>query len=387
MTLPFSVGDLLEVDIEKMAYGPSALARHQGFVFFVPFAAPGDRAQIRVTVLHKRHAEAEIVEVLQSSSARVPPACKVFGSCGGCDWQHLSYSQQIHWKQSLVSDFLKRSGATDFQLLPLQTTDQIWRYRHRVQLKIQEGKVGFFERGSHRIVDIDDCPLMESALQPALLRLRELAKAKPSADLRKVELQVLQDGKVRNSQDEDSPQGEGFSQVHRAQNEALIQTIIAWLKGPAWTQLYEFYAGSGNFTFPVLAAFPKAKVLAIEMHAGAVQKAQSRLRETHTSPKRCEFIAAPVEIALRRMRLEAASVVLLDPPRTGCEESVIRALAASAAQKILYLSCDPASLARDLQRLWTAQPGQWRLQRAQAFDLFPQTHHVETLVEIGRTLS
>jgi len=388
MQAPFVVGDCIEVEIEKMAFGPAALARYQGFVVFVPFAAAGDRLKVRVSILKSRHAEAEIVEILKDSSERTAPLCPVYGQCGGCDWQHLSYQAQIRWKQKIVEDMLNRITKDPFVMAPLVPSAQPFHYRNRVQLKAHHKSVGFFGRHSHDIVSIESCPLMEAPLNQVLQMTHAKLQVEPQPELTRFQLQLLRNGKVANSVDPHSPEGPGFSQIHREQNTQLIETALRWLTESsaqaAWTQGYDLYAGAGNFTFPFVQAFPKASFLAIESHPRSVAEAQAQLRSLALGPRRLEFICSPVEVALRRLAFVPKGVAFVDPPRVGCEASVIEALAHSDLSRIFYLSCDPPSLVRDLQRLQDAQPGKWQILRAQCFDLFPQTHHVETLVEIAR---
>ncbi len=373
---PLKLAELLDVKIEKLSFGGSGIARHAGVVIFVPFAAPGDHLQIKITQIKKRHAEAEIQKILSPGPDRSQPPCSVYGHCGGCNWQHLTYESQLRFKQEIVMDFLKKFISAESRVLPIVPSPQPLHYRHRSQLKFKDGKLGFFKKNSHEIVDIDRCWIVEESLSKQIPQMKKDLQQKNAALAEPLTIELT------------PPNGsDGFSQVNRFQNENLVTaTITALTKNPLGSDatFYDLYAGSGNFTFPLIDKAGKSRVIGVEMHAGAAKMAQGRLRRMGLSPKAAEFYNSDVGLFLRRFPVKESDAVLLDPPRMGCSEEVIALLAKASPQSIVYISCDPAALARDLERLWRDSGEKYRLEQVQCFDMFPQTHHVETLVEIRR---
>jgi 23S rRNA (uracil1939-C5)-methyltransferase len=379
---PFHIGELLEVEIEKLSFGGNGIARAQNVVIFVPYCAPGDLAQIKIISIKKRHAEGEIQKILRPSSARTSPPCPIFGVCGGCNWQHLQYQEQLAIKQQIVQEFLQDFLSSESRVLPIVASPTPFHYRNRAQLKFADGKLGFFQKGTHKVADMENCWILEEPLVKALPNLRKKLQKDSNPELVEVELSLLKDGSVDIHQRHEFTEGDGFSQVNRLQNEKLIQSVLQSLEQEEAPVIFDLYAGSGNFTFPILEKMQKSKTIGVELHPGAAQIAQKKLKQLHLSPKRAEFYNADVALFLRRFPVPAQSVVLLDPPRVGCSEEVVLALAALRPKRILYISCDPSALARDLQRFAKILGSKMRISQVQCFDMFPQTHHVETLVDL-----
>lgn len=376
-------GDRVPVTIEKMSLHGGGVARVDGFVLFVDFAAPGDRLLVEVIEVKKNHGFARIVEVASASSERKDPPCPVFGECGGCNWQHLADERQIHWKQTLVQEALAKAGRTPQNFLPIVQSPQAFRYRNRIQLKKRGPEVGYFASGSHRLVPIKDCPLAEDALVPAISALASQAP-RPQRD---EDFETWEISLTSSHQPQIKPLNQrdlAFSQVNRFVNELLIKEVLAWADESKFDAFWDLYSGAGNFTFPMIARFPQSSGLGVELSSSSIQEAQTQTQRLKISPKKLEFYRSDVALFLKRRAPPEGSLILLDPPRAGLDESVVEALAHSRAQTLLYISCNPMSLARDLSRLETKAPGRWTLTRARLFDMFPQTDHVETLVELKR---
>ncbi len=374
--------ELIEVKIEKLSFGGDGIARHDGLVYFVPFSAPGDRLKIQITEKKKNFARAEIVEILQPGPSRVKPPCPVFGRCGGCTWQHISYEEQLRQKQMIVEEQLARTLKNQISVSPIVPSPNQYRYRNRIQLKYDGKNLGFYARQSHDIVDIQDCPITEEILAQEIPALKKNLSSKKAEAIPKIELLITSQGKVETIF-EDSPfEGVGFSQVNTAQNKNLLSAVMDWMKDLSAEVIYDLYAGAGNFSFPLLQQFPKSTVIGVELSGKSVRLAQNLIQSMNLSPNRMRFYLSDVELFLKRTVLKPGSIVLLDPPRMGCSENTLRYLAPQNLQKIFYISCNPAALARDLERL--REWGSWEPTRVQPFDMFPQTDHVETLVELTR---
>lgn len=378
-TSAFSL-ESVNLEIEKLTFGGDGLSRHEGLIYFVPLSAPGDELKVRITETKKNFSRAEISEIKKPSTLRTEPLCPVFGQCGGCQWQHIQYSEQLKQKQIIVTDVLRSVVDTKTEILPIIPSPDEFRYRNRIQLKYDGKKLGFYGRKSHEIVDINDCPITEKILSDEIPKLKRSLQEKNSGPQDKIEIFIDQNQKIQSHFQFEENDALAFSQVNRKQNEILVKTVLDWTKNCQPTHVYDLYAGSGNFTFPLMNAFPKASLIGVELSEKAVQSAKQKILENNLSPHKMRFFLSDVEFFLKRHVLERNSVVLLDPPRTGCSERTIKYLGSSHIQQIFYVSCNPSTLARDLQRLRLEK--KWRIRRIQAFDMFPQTSHVESLVEL-----
>ena len=377
-------GERLTVHVERLAVGGRGVARHNGLVIFVADAAPDEEAEVEITFVKKNFAEAELVCVIRPSPSRIQPPCPVAGRCGGCNWQHIDAATQLTWKRQLVLESLQKfSGfAVDDSIIAATVpSPKAFRYRNRVQLHHSGPHMGFFARGSHDIVDIDDCPITDERLSsqiPALKKEFEHAKAgrfeifvKPSGGTARMDRAAVGAAEAP------------FSQVNTEQNENLIAEVLRLVAkhlGSSRT-VYDLYAGGGNFTFPLAERFPETKLVGVELNSESVRLAKKRATAENA---RVEFYEASVDdfVASQTNSKDAPaelgrnSFVILDPPRTGCGPGVMENLSQLKPQTILYISCHPVTLARDLKPLSEAG---YKLESVQAFDMFPQTDHVETV--------
>jgi 23S rRNA (uracil1939-C5)-methyltransferase len=265
----------------------------------------------------------------------------------------------------------------------IEPSPQPWRYRNRIQLKYEKPALGFYARGSHQIVDIDDCLITEESLAQKIPDLKKKLQSGTKNSVAKIELLLKTSGETEMAFEDSPSEGVGFSQVNRWQNEKLISTVLEWAAQSPFEDVCDLYAGGGNFTFPLLEKFPSAKIIGVELNPKTVQLAQKTIAARSLSSKRIEFFLSDVELFLKRFSLQENSLVLLDPPRAGCSENVLKYLGHQPVSRMLYISCNPAALARDIARL-QAQWRPWRVRRVKPFDMFPQTDHLETLVELTR---
>ncbi len=371
--------EILELEIEKLSFGGDGIARKDGLVYFVPLSAPGDLLKVQTTEKKKNFARAEILEILRPGLSRILPPCPYFGTCGGCDWQQISDDEQLKQKQMIVREQLAAHITSRTEILPILASPKTFRYRNRIQLKFDGKNLGFFARQSHQVIDIQDCPITEQEIADQIPLLRVRLAGTPA--VAKIEILRTPAGKIQESFEGSPFEGVAFAQVNSAQNEKLIETVLQWMAPSDPRLIYDLYAGSGNFSFPLLTQFPKANLTAVELSAKSVQAANILLKERNISPAKARFYLSDVELFLKRQVLDPESVILLDPPRAGCSENTIRSLCSQKLKRIFYISCNPAALARDLGRFKTL--GGWTAVRVQPFDMFPQTDHVETLVELA----
>ncbi|MGB4600123.1 MAG: 23S rRNA (uracil(1939)-C(5))-methyltransferase RlmD [Trichlorobacter sp.] len=433
---------LSEVTIERLAFGGSGVGRIDGKVCFVPFSAPGDRLTVRVVKEHRSWLEAELVEVREASPLRVQPVCSAFGQCGGCDWQHLHYAAQAEAKRSILLETLQRVGKlVEPPVGQTVMAPAAYGYRARAQFKLHQTadglKAGFYRRGSRSVIDLPQgCPVVTPAINSALARLRQQLESLPDADsVSQISLEegeqgchamlrytgsdpqrlaahlrqqagllnlaglFLQSGRKENLTpvfgDERItyrvPSGEagelllgygigGFSQVNRQQNQAMIRLVHQLLHPAPKDRLLDLYCGNGNLSLPL--AEQCSEVVGIEGYQPSIASAvdNSRQVRVNNSTFRCADAAAELQRLITQQQRFGA--VLLDPPRSGAPD-LVRTLPLLGASRIIYVSCDPGTLARDLASLTGS--GNYRLESALPLDMFPQTGHLETVACLTRT--
>lgn len=389
--------DTIEIRIEKVVYGGHGLGRVEGQAVFVPFTAPGDLVRARVTDRAKGFLRAEVVERLESGPGRRDPACEYFGACGGCQLQHMTYEAQLAAKGEFVRDAIERIGRMPLpnEIVVRGAPEHEFGYRVRATAHVVQMEVGtlfgFFSGKSHRVVDIVRCPLFVPELDSAWIAAR--AARESVAQARTVELAAGDGdaaalppvpgvgrgpvattvGGVKYSY------GPGeFFQINRPLVEALVTAATGGMSDAGGVAL-ELYSGVGLFTIPLSRRF--AKVVAVESSREAVGFALANARANGAA--NIEVVGAPVERWLRSPGLASGvvSLALLDPPRSGLGARSARDLVRLAPRAIVYVSCDPSTLARDLRVL---VDGGYRLDAIEAIDLFPQTFHVETIATLSR---
>lgn len=415
----------LVLDVERLTYGFDALARHDGQVVFVPYTAPGDRVAAHVVGRKPGYLRAALDAVLVPGSARVTPACAAFGTCGGCQWQHVAVAAQREAKAALVREQLARiAGQADVGVLPLLHTDAAFGYRGRIALVVEGRQLGYHRRGSHVLVEVDACPIAApdvsahlpharawiASLRAAVTRatiaaapggvvlVAETTTAPGAADVDASAAACARDASVRGVvlagggrrhvvgdptiRVEVEPDcalevpADVFTQVNPAANQLLVATVIAWVAPAPGRRVFDGYCGAGNFTLPL--ARRGAHVTGVERAAvaGAAARANAaRLGLDDVVIHDRDTAAGARALAADGVRFDT---VVIDPPRAGATGAV-EALAAFGAERVVYVSCDPATLARDVARFATHG---YRLARVQPIDLFPQTFHVETVAEL-----
>ncbi len=301
---------------------------------------------------------------------RVTPKCPVFGRCGGCDWQDISYDAQLRRKEAAIASLLAPFSISPEVLLPIVPSPSPWGYRDRVQLHRDEaGHIGFFERRSHAVVAIDACPLARPEIN------REIAAIRANPGRMAVSsLDLLWDPRSQSVNSYvKGAETAYFAQINAEQNARLVRAVCEWVAPVQGMELLELYAGSGNFSLPL--SKRGAEVTAVESGARAVERGMRASRGLSV-----HWFSMGVGQALREFLRENRrwECALLDPPRRGLADG-IDLLLKLAPRRIFYVSCNPESFVRDLSIFF--QKGGYRLARLSPFDFFPQTQHVELLAE------
>lgn len=355
----------MKLTIDKLVHGGMGMGTVEGKKIFVPYAAPGDVLDVEITTDHGDYAQARIVRILEPAASRVSPPCPVFGSCGGCQWQHIDYPTQLQWKRNIFIETLERLGRFERDVLETIVADTVsspkqWNYRNRIQLQVdRQGRIGFHRWQSRDVVEFEKCLIADDRLNTVLAEKRELYR---HATMRTVEFRL--DDEVSS-----------FSQVNTEQNETLRKIIIEWLQTVPHDRVLELHAGSGNFTFSIAAL--AREVVAIEVDGRAVRAAKERL--ANASVTNVQFLRSFAGTITSRVKGTFETIVL-DPPRKGAEEA-LDVIVHYRPQTIIYVSCDPATLARDITRL--GKEG-WELKRSVPVDMFPQTFHIESVSFLKR---
>ncbi|WP_193771395.1 23S rRNA (uracil(1939)-C(5))-methyltransferase RlmD [Candidatus Magnetaquicoccus inordinatus] len=423
------------LQIEKIVANGLGLGFYQGKAVFVPFAAPGDQMQVAVTRSGAQHYFARCVQLQQGGDERVDPGCSVYTQCGGCQLRHLSLATQRQVKRAILRETLDRfPQLREVELAPFpEQLQQADGYRCRAGCKVRwvNGRLllGFFQANSHKVADLSaGCPVLEERLNALLPSLRlvlpqlSVRERLPQVDLVSGEegvgmvchlLAPLSKADRRLLQEWASAQGvvqlwlqqgrkEGlqpvlqqeelfyhaagfrlqfapadFIQAHRQGNRYLIEQVLRWAgEGEvAW----DLFCGMGNFSVPLASRF--RHLLAVEGYAAVLQRTQYNLQSMGAASFRLLALDLFAEQSLLRLQQEApADLLLLDPPREGAL-AVVKWLQQQALRKLLYISCNPATFARDAAILCH---GGWRLLFVQPVDLFPQTAHLELLAYFER---
>jgi 23S rRNA (uracil1939-C5)-methyltransferase len=391
-------GALLDVRVERVLPGGVGLAHAEGQTLLVSLAAPGDLARVRVESVKGRVAFASIEEVLEPSPARVEPPCPYFGRCGGCDFQQLSYEAQLEAKSEIIRDCLRRMARVEPPgEIVVEPSPEVWRYRSRARWQHDPVRrhLGYYERGSHRVCDVADCPVAAPPVGERLLQLRALMAEGRLPQASEFEAVAGDDGVALDPAVGPGDEGEQVRRIggetYRFDagcffqiNHALLGPLVAEglrgaepADGEAGGTALDLYSGVGLFALPLARRF--ARVVAVEGNPASAEYARRNLSDASLANARVETSAVGDWLARHAEELGRADFVLLDPPRAGAEPEAVRGIIRLRPRHISYVSCDPATLARDLRALLDAG---YRIDSVRAFDMFPQTHHVEAVVHL-----
>ncbi len=415
------------VTIQSMAFKGYGVSRRDGKVVFIPYVITGEEVWAELVEEKKDYSLGRLTRISLPSSWRVEPGCPYFGLCGGCQWQHIDPQIQADFKKDILKDILQRLGRlAEIPPISVISSPRSYSYRTRVQLKVEGEWMGYYRERSHQLVDIEHCPIAHSLVNQILQSVRQARSLLRCVD--ELEMNVspeegrgilvlrpsrtgprpdalLQDllddhpvlkgcaivekngprllgdpslaftvsfqrkGKPLSVRLQTSP--ESFFQVNLEQNRSLVQTVLDFADLTGSERVLDLYAGVGNFTLPL--AMGAREVLGIEENARAVE--DGRLNALRNRIEGCRFLSGKVEEAIRDLKDTRWDIFVLDPPRTGAK-AIVPSIAEWKPRKIIYVSCDPATFARDLRLLM--EKG-YALQALRLIDLFPQTYHMEVV--------
>ena len=384
--------EAVEVEIERILPGGVGLGHALGKTVFVSLAAPGDRLRVVVDRQQGDILFATIKEVLSPSPVRIEAPCPYFGRCGGCDFQQMTYEAQLAAKGEIVRDCLQRIARLETipEFVVHPSTEQ-WGYRARATWQFdQERKtIGYYERASRRVCDVVECAVLVPELNETLQRLRAAPWSDFPESMKHLEVVGARDGvslapgfdgfetkelRLTVGQETYAFNAEAFFQVNQQLLEAILSYALAETRGQTALDLY---CGVGLFTLPLARRFHR--VIGVEANRSATRYARRNLQ--HGQLLNASVVTASVGDWIKHSLPGEGSIdfVLLDPPRAGAESVVIKGILASKPRQICYVSCDPATFARDLKKF---VEGGYSVDSLALFDMFPQTHHVETIARL-----
>ncbi len=373
--VPLQIGDRLDLTIDDIAFGGEGVGRVNDFVVFVPFVLVGELVAAEVVEVKKHFARARRLQVAKPSTHRVEPICRYFGRCGGCQYQHIEYTAQLRLKQKQIADLFERVGKFPAGLVAeVIPCPQPFGYRNRIMVRSQWNKpeqklnIGFIRGDCGLVEDIEECRIAEPALNEQLRQVR--AHPPPKGGI-KVVLRTL-------PENWDVPP-DSFFQNNLFLLPKLVETVRGFLSAGRARHLVDLYCGVGFFGIELAQAVES--FLGVEYDQRAIQSARRNAAVRHIGNG--EFIAKAVEEvlpALWERFSPSATTVLLDPPRKGCLPQTLEALRQARPAQIIYVSCHPATMARDLNIL--CGDGVFELARVQPLDMFPQTQHVECVADL-----
>ncbi|MCL4562520.1 MAG: class I SAM-dependent RNA methyltransferase [Chloroflexi bacterium] len=398
-----------EIDLTALAFGGDSLGRlPDGRAVFVPFGLPGERVRIRLVEEKRAYARGELLEVLEPSSRRIAARCPHFGECGGCHYQNLAYEDQLDAKTEILRDVLARvGGLSSPPIRPIVPAPQPWNYRNHVQFHLSaEGRLGYQAQNSHRVVPIRECHLPEGALNEVWPRL----EVEPLPGLERVSLRLGQEEGVQLILESSDPQPPEFSvdfplsavhlspagsmvlagdeqvylsvrdrtfcvspgsffQVNTLQAEAMVAHLLELLPLTSTATVIDVYCGVGLFS--AFIAPRVGRLMGVELSQAACEDFAANLDEFDN----VELYQGAAEDVLPALQVRADGMVV-DPPRSGLDPRALDAIAAMQPPVLVYVSCDPSTLARDAKRLLAKG---YTLEQVTPFDLFPQTYHIESI--------
>jgi 23S rRNA (uracil1939-C5)-methyltransferase len=405
--------DAFKVTIEKLTYGGAGIARHEGRVVFVPYSAPGDQLLVQPVEIKKNYLRAVIKQIVEPGDGRINPPCSHFEKCGGCDWQHLEYSRQVEAKYQILEELFHHKLPETREIpINMRACVRPFAYRSRARIQVHgcgpKASVGFFRSGSHVIENVESCPLFQPSLNEALHALRQFKINEDNdSSPQEIEIACSEEERTWATQRIGVNHNQGISSlIGDGKNEVILQRkigkfsysvtasvffqandfIVPELVGHVMTcaqdagngAALDLFSGVGLFSLPLADQF--SRVSAIESYRPSSK--QCAANAATAGLKNLETICADVSAWMKSAGgIPQFDLVVLDPPRSGADPEILEYLCKWAPQTIIYVSCDPQTLVRDLIRI---TPHNYRIDSIEGFDMFPQTYHFETVVRLRK---
>jgi tRNA/tmRNA/rRNA uracil-C5-methylase (TrmA/RlmC/RlmD family) len=370
-----AVGEKILLTITDIAFGGEGVGRIEDFVIFIPFVISGEEVEAEITEIKKRFARAKLIRIRKTSPERVEAPCPYFGDCGGCQYQHLAYIAQLTLKRKQVADVFARLGGLSPELVTeVIPCPQPYGYRNRIMIRSQWDKfkqglnIGFIRADNRLVVDIEECQIAEPALNA---QIRQVRLHPPPKGGLKIVLRIPPDGW-------DVPP-DSFFQNNFFLLPNMIEVVRGQFKASGSRHLLDIYCGVGFFSIEL--ADLTQSFIGVEYDRLAIKAARHNAATRHIHNG--EFVAGAAEELLPELLQKsdpAITSVLLDPPRKGCRPELLELLRNTRPPQIIYVSCQPATMARDLKILCADDV--FQVQKVVPLDMFPQTAHVECVADI-----
>jgi 23S rRNA (uracil1939-C5)-methyltransferase/tRNA (uracil-5-)-methyltransferase len=394
---PFEYHQELELVIESLTNLGLGLARVDGWVVMVPYVIPGERVRVRIFRNFQNYSDADLLDVIEASPDRVAPQCPLFQTCGGCQYQHLEYKRQLAEKTKHVQELMQKLGGINHPVEMAHGSPQVYNYRSKITPhynrpdKDGHQPIGFLQYGRrNQIVDVEQCPIATGAINEALPEAREGARRAGGKKRRQrggtLLMRDVLEGVVSDPQEIVSERvGEVTFQFKAGEffqnNPFILPEVVAHVAAEASSEgaryLVDAYCGVGLFALSTARNFEQ--VAGVEISEPAVRWAQANAKISNVNNVR--FVIGKAEAIFNGLKFPAEeTAMVIDPPRKGCDESFRQQLLAYRPQRLVYVSCDPATQARDLKEFTT---GGYQITRIQPFDLFPHTRHIENVVSLS----
>ncbi len=396
---PFPYHAEVEVKIESLTNLGLGLGRIDGWVVMVPFVIPGEKVRARIFRNFKNYSDADLVEVLEPAAERVEPQCKLYTQCGGCQYQHIAYPAQLEWKQVHVQELMEKIGGIDHPVLPPISSPKVYGYRSKLTPHYQkpdkngDQPIGFLKYGTRSaLIDVAQCPIATDPINEELPSARAAARRAGGAKRRRsggtLLLRDALEGVVSDPKAVASEKvgdlifqfkaGE-FFQNNPFILPAMVEHVITKARGAGVNNLIDAYCGGGLFALHASTHFQE--VIGVEISEPSVSWAKVNAELNNISNVRFHLNNAAA--IFERIKLNGSDTsVIIDPPRKGCDESFRNQLLSFQPKRIVYVSCDPATQARDLRIFLD---GGYTIESIQPFDLFPQTRHIENVATLVRS--
>ncbi|MEO5917752.1 MAG: class I SAM-dependent RNA methyltransferase [Luteolibacter sp.] len=396
---PFEYHQEIEITIDALTNLGAGVGRIDGWVVFVPFSLPGEIVRARVYRNDKNCSHSDLVEVLVPSPDRIEPGCPLFGVCGGCQYQHLSYDKQLAWKTRQVGELMKHMAAIIYPVNDCLSSEQTWNYRSKITPHFDQprngeiGPIGFLANGTRsRILDVPQCPIAMDTINRELPAIREGLRKRANSFkrgatvlLRATEDRVETDFKAVATEHVGDLKFQFLAGDFFQNNPFILPAFTGYVSKQAAAGgakfLVDAYCGSGLFSLTLARDFEQ--VAGVEVSETSCEWARKNAAANKIS--NAKFLTASAEAIFDSISFPAAeTAVVIDPPRKGCTPEFIDQLVKFGPSRVVYISCDPATQVRDLKQL---SEGGYQLADVQPFDLFPHTRHLECVMTLLKASS
>jgi tRNA/tmRNA/rRNA uracil-C5-methylase (TrmA/RlmC/RlmD family) len=342
--------DQVTLRIEDVAFGGAGVGRVDGFAVFVPFTITGELVAARVEQVRRHYALAQCEWIIEPASSRVTPLCPYFGDCGGCDYQHIDYAEQLRTKQKQVADQLRKRSAIAGPIVgAMIPSPNIYGFRNRITVHSDRKSIGFFRKNSRDLVDVEECRIATADVNRQLHEYRCRGKIQPHRTLR------------------ERPEVTTFSQTNDLVAKMMVDQVLAWFSGG---KVVDAYCGSGFFAHRL--ADVAVEVLGIDWNRPAIEQARSEAAANE------KFVCGDLgELLPDAFRTFEPDCIVLDPSAEGLSAQVTDAINEWDPTQIIYVSCNPSTFARDAERIAHIS----RLGEVRPFDMFPQTAQIELVAQ------